>query len=82
MERCGACRARMGDEEVCPRCGCDFSLAIRAERQAALLLGRSVDAWADGRQERARALLAASLTLHRTPLGLALGDMLERPFRR
>ena len=34
LERCPACRARLGEAAVCVRCGSDFSLTRRAERQA------------------------------------------------
>jgi len=34
MERCPGCRARLGAKALCPRCGCDLSLPLRAERQA------------------------------------------------
>lgn len=34
LERCPACRARLGAAEVCARCGSDFSLTRRAEQQA------------------------------------------------
>ena len=57
MERCLACRARLAESPVCPRCGCDFSLARRAEVDARRLVGRAVQALAAGEREAALGFL-------------------------
>ena len=53
MERCPACRARLADADVCARCGVDFSISRRAERQAHLLVRMAVRELSMGRLEQA-----------------------------
>jgi len=72
MERCLACRARLAQSPVCPRCGCDFSLARRAEEDARRLVGRAVRALAAGEREAALARLATARGLKVLPLGRAV----------
>ena len=77
MERCSACRARLDTSPICPRCGADFTLAMRAGRQAAQLLGRSIHAWAKGEHGLAEQQAMASIASERAPLALALAAMLR-----
>lgn len=81
MERCPACRARLGGQTLCPRCGCDLGLALRASSEARRLLGCAIEAWAGGHAERARRQADASLTLHRTPLTVAFVALLRESER-
>ncbi len=72
MERCPGCRARLGEDPACSRCGCDLTLVQRAETQADQFLHRALRAWAEGNRHQARACAEASLTLACSPLGQAL----------
>lgn len=76
MDRCPACRARLADGPVCPRCGCDYSLANRAETQARRLARRAVRAWAEGDPAAATACIDESLALRRDRLAEALAVVL------
>ncbi len=69
MERCPGCRARMGDDPVCARCGCDLVLVRRAETLAAHLMRSAMSAWAKGDRIRATTQMQASLALEHHPLG-------------
>ena len=77
MERCTACRARLGAGPICPRCGCDFTLAIRAETQADKLLGQAILAWADGAPAMAHDFASQSLVLKQGRLAEAMAAMLR-----
>ncbi|MFA7243653.1 MAG: hypothetical protein WC091_26395 [Sulfuricellaceae bacterium] len=77
MERCPACRARLGDTSLCPRCGCDFTLAVRAENQARSLACQAVQAWCAGEHDRAAHHADASLALKRSRLAGTLAAMLR-----
>lgn len=77
LDRCLACRARLADDSVCPRCGCDFSLARQALVQAAGLFAQTMRALAVGDRVAARRQLDASLSLHRQRLGEAIGQWLD-----
>lgn len=72
MERCPACRSRLGDTPICPRCGCDFTLAILAESQAQLLICRAIQARCRGDHDMAEACIGASLALKRGGVADAL----------
>lgn len=77
MERCPTCRGRLGDTPLCPRCGCDFTLAVRAENQARSLACRAIQAWCAGERDRAARHAGASLALKRSRLAGALAAMLR-----
>ena len=78
MDRCPACRARLGEAPVCPRCGCDFTLARRAEAQAQRLACRAIRAWAEGNGAVASARISESLSAKNTGLAEAVSEMLCR----
>jgi len=77
MERCPSCRSRLGDTPLCPRCGCDFTLAIRAETQAQNLVCRAIQAWSNGDRNTAEARIRESLALRNGHLAGALAAMLR-----
>lgn len=77
MDRCPACRSRMTTEPVCPRCGCDFSLASRAETQAYRLTCRALQAWADGNAVLAVEYINQSLALKRERLAESIAVLLR-----
>ncbi|MBI4753910.1 MAG: hypothetical protein HY778_00480 [Betaproteobacteria bacterium] len=77
MDRCPACRGRLDENQVCGRCGCDFSLARRAEEQARRIAGLAVRAWARGERAQARAWAQRSLSLHRSGLAQAVLMLVE-----
>ena len=79
MERCPACRSRLGETPICPRCGCDFTLALCAEKQAQSLLRRAVQAWCKGDREYAAACASGSQALKYGRLAKAVSAMLQRP---
>lgn len=76
LDRCQACRARLAENAVCPRCGCDFSLARQALVQGRCRLEQALRALASGDRAAARAHVDASLALHRLRLADALKSFL------
>ncbi len=78
MERCPACRARLGAEPVCPRCGCELDLALRAERDARRLTARALGLLASGRCDDAGTLVRRALSLRDEPLIRAVLRLCER----
>lgn len=78
MERCPACRARMSGQTVCPRCACDFTLALDAKTAARHHLGAALRALAQGEQTSARQALLKSQSLQRSPLGNYLERLVNR----
>lgn len=78
MERCPACRARLGTAEICPRCGVDFSIARRAERQAGRLLRRALGELSQGRIEEAASSAHAATQLADPMLARVVSRMIER----
>lgn len=72
MDRCPACRARMLNQPVCPRCACDFSLALDAHALARQHLAAAVRAIAAGDRDAARQSLAQSLALKRSEISQVL----------
>jgi len=72
VERCPACRARLGEEETCPRCGCDLGLALQAERQAQRLAAAAIHALAAGDAAQATRHARAALSLKDDAWGRAL----------
>lgn len=67
----------MAQDGVCPRCGCDFSLARQAMEQAGRRLEEALRAVAVGDRELARSCLGDSLAMHRQPLARAIKDFLD-----
>lgn len=78
MERCPACRARLADAEVCPRCGTDFSTSRRAERQAQALARSAVRHLFLGQTTQAVATADAATHLASPLLALAVLKTIER----
>jgi hypothetical protein len=78
MERCPTCRSRLGDTPLCPRCGCDFTLAVRAETQAQSMVCRAIQAWREGDHDMAAARISESLALKRGRLAGAVAAMLRK----
>jgi hypothetical protein len=76
LERCLACRARLADDGVCPRCGCDFSLARQAMEQSRNRLAHAFRALAAGEPDVARRAVEASLAMQRQPLAEAIEQFL------
>jgi len=76
MERCPACRSRLGNTPLCPRCGCDFTLAARAKTQAQNLVCRAIQAWCKGDHDMAAAHIGESLALKQGHLAKAVAVML------
>ncbi|SBT06166.1 hypothetical protein ACCAA_300027 [Candidatus Accumulibacter aalborgensis] len=77
LDRCPACRARLPENAVCPRCGCDFSLAQQAIEQARRLLEQALRSLALGDRAAARSQVDASLAMHRRRLGQAIKGFLD-----
>lgn len=77
MERCPACRGRLGEVPVCARCGCDYTLAIHAETQARILSCRAIQAWRDGDRDLAAVHIGESLALKHSRLAEAVAAMLR-----
>lgn len=77
VQRCPACRARLADGPVCGRCGCDLTLALRAESAAGAATTRALRAWADGSPADARLHVGVALALDDTAFGRALRHALE-----
>lgn len=82
MERCPACRARLGAEPVCPRCGCEMGLVLRAEGDARRLAARAVVHLAAGRCDEARTLASRAFSLADEPLMRAVLRFVERTRER
>jgi hypothetical protein len=72
MERCPACRARLAEAEVCTRCGTDFSVSRRAERQAQELARIAVRQLFLGQTTQAAATADAATHLASPLLALAV----------
>ncbi len=72
MERCPVCRARLGADPECARCGCELHQALRAERDARRLTARAVRELAMGRPEAAAVLVRRALSLNDEPLSRAV----------
>ncbi|GAB6043090.1 hypothetical protein [Endothiovibrio diazotrophicus] len=53
MERCPACRARLGDPSRCPRCGCNLERPQQAERAARRAIAAALTALARKRLDEA-----------------------------
>ncbi|BCU06205.1 hypothetical protein [Allochromatium tepidum] len=77
MERCPNCRARLGEEANCRRCGLDLSRLIETEAAAERLLTQGVGFLLAGDQEAARRSLAHSRALRDTDLVRSLLGFLK-----
>lgn len=77
LERCPGCRARLTEDPVCTRCGCDLTLVRRTEAQARRLVHRALSAWAQGNPPEAEACAAAALVLEHDALGRAIRHFLS-----
>lgn len=78
LERCLACRARLGEADVCPRCGSDFSISRHAQRQAAVLARVAVQELARGHHRQAAAAAAAAAHLANPLLAQAVTRAIRR----
>ena len=78
LERCLACRARLGEADVCPRCGTDFSLARRAQHQATALARAAAQQLARGETRQAAAAAKAASHLANPLLAQAVARMIWR----
>lgn len=77
MERCPACRGRLGAESVCPRCGCDLSLVLRAREEARRLIVSALRCLAAGRRVLARVQVKEAVLLRNDPLTRAIRRLTE-----
>ena len=77
LARCPACRARLLDEPICPRCSCDLTLVRRAEAQAQAWVARALQAWARGDLPQARACARSALLLQHHPLATVVLQSLD-----
>jgi hypothetical protein len=77
MERCPNCRARLGEEANCRRCGMDLSRLIETEQAAERLLVAGVGRLLAGERAAARQSLAHSRALRDTDLTRSLIRFLE-----
>ena len=75
--RCPACRSRLADEALCPRCGCDLSLVRRANNASKRLFNLALRAWAAGDVRQAQHLAQAGLQLKHEPLAAAVLQALK-----
>ena len=78
LERCLACRARLGQADVCTRCGTDFSISRRAQRQAAALARVAVQELARGHHRQAAAAAATASQLANPLLAQAVTRAIRR----
>lgn len=78
MERCPACRARLADADVCARCGVDFSISRRAERQAHRLVRQAVRELSLGKMKEAAATANIASGLAGPLLARVLSRMILR----
>jgi len=78
LERCLACRARLGEADVCTRCGTDFSISRRARRQAAALARLAVQELARGHDRQAAAAAATASQLANPLLAQAVTRAIRR----
>lgn len=78
LARCLACRARLGAADVCPRCGTDFSISRRAQRQATALARVAVHELASGHHPQAAAAAQAASHLASLLLAQAVARMVSQ----
>jgi hypothetical protein len=78
LERCLACRARLGEAQVCARCGTDFSISRRAQRQAVALTRLAVQELARGQTGQAATAAAAASHLANPLLAQVVARVVKR----
>jgi uncharacterized Zn finger protein (UPF0148 family) len=78
IERCPACRARLAGAVACPRCGTDYAITRRAERQALALERRAVRVLLGGQTQQALATAQAASGLAGSLLARAVAQMASR----
>ena len=78
LERCPTCRARMGDASECPRCGSDFSIARRAERQSLVMSRVAVRELLLGQTQQAAVAAEGACSLASPLLARAVLRMIRR----
>lgn len=78
LERCLACRARLGQADVCARCGADFSTSRRAQRQATALARFAAHELARGHTAQAAAAAAAASHLANPLLAQVVARVIRR----
>ena len=78
LERCPACRARLALADVCSRCGSDFSIARRAERQAMGLARLAVRELIQGQIQQACAAAEEASHLASPLLAIAVARTIRR----
>jgi hypothetical protein len=78
LQRCLACRARLGEAEVCVRCGTDFSISRRAARQATALTRLAVQELVRDQTGQAAAAAAAASQLANSLLAQAVARVIRR----
>lgn len=78
MERCLACRARLDNTDICARCGTNFSISRRAERQAQVLARVAVRELFQGHLQQAASTADAASFLANPLLAHAVFQMIRR----
>ncbi len=78
LERCPACRARLAEADVCSRCGSDFSIVRRAQRQAMGLARLAVRELFQGQIQQACAAAEEASHLAGPLLALAVARTIRR----
>ena len=77
MERCPACRARLDNTDICTRCGTNFSISRRAERQAQTLACVAVRELFCGHLQQAASTADAASFLANPLLAHAISQMIR-----
>ncbi len=77
MERCPACRARLDNTDICARCGTNFSISRRAERQAQALARVAVRELFHGHLQQAASTADAASLLANPLLAHAVSQMIR-----
>ena len=68
MERCPSCRARLNQNPLCSRCGCNLEHVFSVEAQAENEFQQGLQAWACGHRNQAAAHFQIAMSLRATPL--------------
>ena len=79
MQRCPLCRARLRDQDLCPRCGAELRLARQAEDTARTLEAQALRAIAAGDRETALRVLTRAALFKRHEIQGRLWGMLRQP---
>ena len=78
LERCPNCRARLGPEEHCRRCGLELALLRQTRAATEAALARALALLASGDREGAQQELRQARSLDRDPLAQWLLGLLKR----